>query len=92
MAKTDLTTLDGALAALNVARMCLNPDHYPIHLSQRYSGVIVGQRDIETNDELDALIDSTCEAAAMVNDATDADPTLKTVDDHKDRWVAVRTE
>lgn len=93
MAKTDVITLDGALAALNVARFALNPAHFTVYLWAD-DGMWVGTHEEteldETTDELDAIIETTRDAARWVNTWLETNPDMTVAEDHKGRLVAVR--
>lgn len=91
MTKTDVSYIDSALAALNIARFALSDDRCPIYLIGDCDGVEVEPVLGETNTELDALIEVTQEAAQTVTAWLAANPGMMIVDDHLGRWVAIRT-
>lgn len=90
MTKTDVSYLDSALAALNVARFALSDDLCPIYLIGDCERVEVEPVLGETNTELDAFIEVTREAAQTVTAWLAANPGMMIVDDHKGNWVAIR--
>ena len=90
MTKTDVSYIDSALAALNVARFALNDDFSPIYLIGDCDGVEMEPVMGETNAELDALVEVTQEAAKTVTAWLAANPGMMIVNDHRGRWVAIR--
>ena len=89
MTKTDVSYIDSALAALNVARFALNDDFSPIYLIGDPEEVEVEPAQGETNAELDALVEVTQEAAQTVNAWLANNPSMMIVNDHRGRWVAI---
>lgn len=89
MNKTVVSYLDGALAALNVARSYLDPDALPlIYLIEeravKFEGCIG-----ESNCEFDVFIDLTCEAAGIVNTWLEENPGMVLAEDNTGRWVCI---
>ena len=93
--------LDRALATLNFARSTLNPTHVMIFIygdddGNPHMGVGVDQcvdaRDVELNDFFgfhDAIAETQI-AGDYVTLALEADPALRIMEDHAERWVVIR--
>ena len=89
MTKTNVAYIDCALAALNVAKSILDEDAMPIIYLPEEREVEFECVFGESNRELDAFLNLTCEAADTVNAWLAANPGMVLANDHVGRWVAI---